>query len=1747
VCAFLGALGLVATAQLERQPALAQSTIAFVQANSATPQTSQTNVAVPYIGAQTAGNLNVVVVGWNDVTAQVQSVVDSRGNAYQRAVGPTVSPGSATQSIYYAPNIASAAAGANTVTVTFSPAAAFADVRIAEYQGIATTNPVDVTVATQGSSTSSSSGAVTTTNANDLLVAANVVATRTTGAGTGFTSRVVTSPDADILEDRIVTAAGSYTATAPISPTGWWIMQMVAFKAASLVPDTQPPTAPGTPVPTVVSGTQINLNWPAATDNVGVTGYLVERCAGAGCATFTQVGAPTTTSFNDTGLTASTSYTYRVRATDAANNLGPYSATATATTQAPDTQPPTAPGTPALVVSSSQINLTWTAATDNIAVTGYFVERCAGAGCSTFAQVGAPTAASFTDTGVGPATSYTYRVRATDAANNLSPYSATATATTPAAVAIAFVQAASAVPQSSPTSVTVTYAQAQSAGNFNVVVVGWNSATGQVQAVTDTKGNPYVLAVGPTVSAGFATQSIYYAANIAAAAAGANTITVTFTAAAPFPDIRVAEYSGIASNNPVDRAVGAIGSGTTSSSGALVTTNANDLLVGANIVQTGTSGPGTGFTNRGITVPDSDILEDQIVTTAGSYTATATLTSAGAWIMQLVAFKGGSSVVDTQPPTAPGTLVATAVSQNQINLSWVAATDNVGVTGYRIERCQGAGCASFAEIAAPTGTSTTFSDSTGLTASTSYSYRVRAIDAAANLGPYSNTASATTQSPDTTPPSAPGPLAATAISGTEIDISWGPATDNVGIAGYRIDRCQGVNCTAFSKFGTLVTTTSFADTTLTPSTSYSYMVAAQDFAGNLGPYTNVATATTLATNPSLVAAFSFGEGSGTTVTDLSGHGNNGTVANATWTTSGKYGNALSFNGTTSIVTVVDSSSLHLTTAMTLEAWVYPTAVSATWRDVVYKATDNYYLEATTTQGVGFPAAAGTFGGNDVQAYGTATLALNTWSHLAATYDGSTLRLYLNGTQVGSLAQTGAMTPSASPLTIGGDSIFGQYFQGTIDEVRVYSATLTPAQIQNDMNAPLSGSFPVVNLNPNSVNFGTVGNGSTSAPSPVTITNTGNVALSISSVTITGTNTGDFSQTNNCGTPVAPSANCVVNVTFTPSIGGLRTATLSITDNAPGTPHSVALSGTGAGLSVTPGTAVVVSSRTAQFTTAGAGGPVSWSVDNIAGGSSTVGTITAAGLYAAPATIGTHTVTASASGQFANATVNVTNNPGMFTHHNDKARTGQNLNETVLTLANVNSNTFGKLATFATDGISHASPLYVTNVNIPSVGLRNVVYVATEHDSVFAFDADAPGGNPLWKVSFINPAGGITTVPNGDTGECCDITPEIGITGTPVIDPSTSTLYVVAKTKEGTSTYVQRLHALDLATGAEKLGGPVVIQASVTGTGNGSSGGSVPFNALHENQRTALLLQNGVIYMGFGSHGDYQPYHGWLLGYNATTLQQVLAFNSTPNQEGGGIWLSGGGIVVDSAGNFFFATGDGEFDANTGGKDYGDSFLRFNPTGANGSVADYFTPHDESTLNNSNLDLDAGGMILLPDQPGAHTHLLVSAGKNGSVYLVDRDTMTHFNATDQNPQTLVNIFPFGTPLPGNYSSPVYFNGAVYFGPVADVVQMFKLNNGLLTTAPTSTSPEAYPYPGGALAISANGNANGILWAVQKNNTANGTLRAYDASNLSFEIYNSDQAGTRDTLDIAAKFAIPLVVNGKVYVASNSQLTVYGLLP
>jgi hypothetical protein len=498
--------------------------------------------------------------------------------------------------------------------------------------------------------------------------------------------------------------------------------------------------------------------------------------------------------------------------------------------------------------------------------------------------------------------------------------------------------------------------------------------------------------------------------------------------------------------------------------------------------------------------------------------------------------------------------------------------------------------------------------------------------------------------------------------------------------------------------------------------------------------------------------------------------------------------------------------------------------------------------------------------------------------------------------------------------------------------------------------------------------------------------------------------------------------------------------------------------------------------------------------------------------------------------------------GVFTYRNDNLRTGQNLNETVLTPANVTAASFGRLYSYPLDGLSYTAPLYVANLTIPNQGVHNVVYVATEHDSVYAFDADGLSKSPLWQVSFINPPS-VNTVSSADA-QCGAIGSEIGITGTPVIDPASGTLYVVARTKEtvnSTTTYVQRLHALDLTTGVEKLGGPVAIQASVAGSGDGVQNGHISFDPLLENQRAALLLLNGVVYVAFATPCDIAPYHGWVLGFGATTLRPVMTYNSTPNGSAGGIWQSGGGLAADSDGNIYFVTGNGTFDADSGGVDYGDSIVKISPSG---TVLDYFTPHDQMNMANLDLDLGSGGPLLLPDQSGPYPHLLVTAGKTGTIYLVNRDKMGHYNPNDdsQIPQALANIIPGGGSDSGNYKAPVYFSGSVYFGAVADPIRAFQLSGGALSTA--TLSAVTYNSPGAAIAISANGNTNGILWAV--GNTSGDGLYAFDATNLEKQLYNSNQSGSRDTLNAATKFTPPVVVNGKVFIAGVSQLAIYGLL-
>jgi hypothetical protein len=519
--------------------------------------------------------------------------------------------------------------------------------------------------------------------------------------------------------------------------------------------------------------------------------------------------------------------------------------------------------------------------------------------------------------------------------------------------------------------------------------------------------------------------------------------------------------------------------------------------------------------------------------------------------------------------------------------------------------------------------------------------------------------------------------------------------------------------------------------------------------------------------------------------------------------------------------------------------------------------------------------------------------------------------------------------------------------------------------------------------------------------------------------------------------------------------------------------------------------------------------------------------------------------------------------GVFTQHNDNGRTGQNLNETTLTTTNVKASTFGKIFSYPVDGQVYAQPLYVPNVTIPNQGVHNVLYVATENDSLYAFDADGLTPNILWQLSFINPAHGITTINCIATGIVCNIYPITGISSTPVIDPASNTIYLVVRTQES-NTSVQRLHALDITTGAEKFGGPVEISAAVPGTGTGTSKGKVMFNALHDIQRTGLLLANGNIYIGWAGQA-----HGWIMAYNATTLAQVAVMNTTPNGTLGGVWQAGNGPALDSLGNIYIATGDGTFDANTGGVDYGDTLLKLD---ADLNVVDYFTPMDEACrLLPNDLDLGSGGPMIFPTQSGSYPDEIIQSGKGGSpcdlfgttyavpIYLVDRDDMgTYHPLGDQDIETIEGTVHGYWGSPAYWQSPttqyVYYSGMTNETGNGDYLKQYSITNGLVSTAPVEQTANLFPV-GSTPSISANGTSNGILWTVERKDVLSSSpgthpavLYAYDATNVSTLLYDSVQAkGLRDQPGCANKFITPTIANGKVYVGTQNELDVYGILP
>ena len=945
--------------------------------------------------------------------------------------------------------------------------------------------------------------------------------------------------------------------------------------------------------------------------------------------------------------------------------------------------------------------------------------------------------------------------------------------------------------------------------------------------------------------------------------------------------------------------------------------------------------------------------------------------------------------------------------------------------------------------------------------------------------------------PDTIPPSAPGNLTVTPVSTTQINLSWTASTDNVGVTGYKVERCQGAGCSNFAQIAT-PTTTTYSDTGLAASTSYFYRVRATDAAGNLSSYSSSMTASTPA--PPILVSLSL-----TSASVQAGIGTQNFTA-----------------------TVQNDSQIK----------------GVTW--------------TLTQAGVNCSGACGTLSAN----------------------------ASASGTAIKYTAPFSQPNPSAVTLTA----------TSVADNTKFQAAAITVTPAVSVSVSPTS-----INVQFNAIQFFTA-----------------TVQNDVANAGVLWTLSGNGCSGSSCGTLSANASSSGVSIKYTGPSGvpANPTVTLtaaSVTDPARTAPAAITVTvspGTTA-VTISPARAAITKWQTQSFTAIVTGAndmTVAWQVDGVAGGNSaSLGTINANGNYTPPATGsigGSHTITAVSNAdttKSAAAPIGVTDLAGVFTFHNDISRLGANQKEYALTtsltspFSSVSTSTFGKLFSCKVDAAIYAQPLWAANLMIGAAS-HNVVFVATERDTVYAFDADANPCVTYWQTgangvnSLLPP--GETWVNSSDVGGCNDLAPDIGITSTPVIDPVTGTIYVLTKSKVSiTGPMHQRLHALNLVTGAEKFGGPMEIQATVSGNGDASTGNppQISFDPLREGQRPALLLSNDAtgkhIVVAWASHCDFSPYHGWVMSYNASTLAQEAVFNTSPtklspdNGSLAGVWMSGDGPAADSTGNIFFATGNGAWD---GLSDFGDSIVKLGPPSGGSFAAanfDYFTPINQASLNSVDEDLGSGGLLLLPDlHSGPNPRLLVQAGKEGKIYLINRDTgsMGHLCTTCTTGDTqIVQELPGA--VGGMWDSPAYWNGNLFFGGAGDNLKAFSFNaggSGVLSVSPTSQSNTGvFNFPGTTPSVSASGLTNGILWAIDTNNcgslnncSAGGPaiLHAYDATNLNAELWNSALAPA-DTASFAVKFTVPTVANGKVYIGTRGndtgsgtssilgELDVYGLLP
>jgi hypothetical protein len=978
---------------------------------------------------------------------------------------------------------------------------------------------------------------------------------------------------------------------------------------------------------------------------------------------------------------------------------------------------------------------------------------------------------------------------------------------------------------------------------------------------------------------------------------------------------------------------------------------------------------------------------------------------------------------------------------------------------------------------------------------------------------------------DTQAPTVPTGLAAPTITANSIALSWSASTDlpspgGTGVGGYYLYR----NGNTTTPFATVSSGTAYTDSGLAASTTYAYQVAAFDKAtpANVSAPSATLSTTTLSGAPPVWSNADIGS---------VGAAGSYTLSNGAFTVSGSGADIWNAADAFQFVSQPLTGDGSITARVVSQTNTNPWAKAG----VMFRETLNAgsrYAAVELTPGNGATYQARTLANTAaVSTAGPSAIAAPYWERL--TRVGSTL--------------TGYVSPDGATWTL-----LGQYTVPMTSQI--YAGLAVTSHAVGTLGTAVFDNVSVLSMSvaPASVSL-VLG---ASQQFAATVTNAANTAVTwqVNGVSGGSSATGTIDAT---GRYTAPATLSVSPTTFTvTAVSAQDLATSSAAQVTVADANSVA---------VYPRRAALTLSQSQQYSAIVlSGATVNWSVDGVVGGNGVVGTISAAGLYVPPATAGAHTVTATNASNpsfSATATVGVTDLGGVYTYHNDLARTGQNLQEYALTPNAVSGGGFGKRWSCAIDGEAYAQPLYVANLAIAG-GTHNVLIVTTQHDSVYAFDADDPGCITYWQVTFLRT--GVTTVPVGDTN-CSDILGEYGITGTPVIDPAGQTVYLVAKTKESGS-YFQRLHALDLATGQEQTSSPVTIQASTPINGGGSS----TFSPLWENQRPGLVLTNGGVYISWASHCDSNTFHGWVLRYDAASLAQMAVFNSTPNGSEGGIWMSGAAPAVDSSGSIFFSTGNGTFDdaANivpplAPANDFGESFVKLDPNTL--AVQDFYTPSQNLNWSNNDLDIASAGVTVLPDGvgPTGHPNVLIGADKQGHLWMIDRSpgAMSRFNASSDNTVQYLTL-PNSGACSGVcvFSTAGYWNGTIYIAQNLGHLMALPLTGGVIPSSggiatPASTSAETYHYPSPTPSISASPTGNGIVWVLDNN--ANGTdngstakgpavLRAYDATNLATTLYSS-AVNPADTAGTAVKFTLPVVANGHVYVAGGGQLTVYGLLP